>query len=115
MSRTPPYTTTDHRDVEVTVRDKDSASIVAVRGRIDRRTSEPLRAVLRSVLETKRRARIEVDCADVTFIDSSGLSALLTGYQQARARGTELNIRNPSGAVARLLKLTRLDRRLHAE
>jgi anti-sigma B factor antagonist len=52
---------------------------------------------------------LEVDMAAVTFIDSSGLGALVSIRNKARDQGTEVVLRNVSSASRRLLELSGLD------
>ncbi|MFG3229950.1 STAS domain-containing protein [Kitasatospora sp. NPDC048194] len=47
-----------------------------------------------------------LDLHDVTFIDSSGLNALLLARIQADRQGTTVHLARPSERVARLLELT---------
>jgi len=60
------------------------------------------------------RARIVVDLAEVTFIDSSGLGALIAGLKTARQAGGDLRIADVPEQVMTVLRLTNLDRVLRA-
>jgi anti-anti-sigma factor len=53
--------------------------------------------------------RLVVDLGKVTFIDSSGLGALVGGLKSARQAGGDLRIASPSEQAKSLLKLTSLD------
>jgi anti-anti-sigma factor len=55
------------------------------------------------------RGNIEVDCANLAFIDASGLRLFIAVDQACRRRGGRLRIVNPSRAVMRLLELTGAD------
>jgi anti-anti-sigma factor len=46
------------------------------------------------------------DASGLTFLDSSGLRALLTGRETLRAKGVQLRVVDPSPAIARLLDMT---------
>jgi anti-sigma B factor antagonist len=48
---------------------------------------------------------VVLDLAEVTFIDSTGLSALMDAYFEARSGGPEFSIRQPSAAVRRVVAL----------
>jgi anti-sigma B factor antagonist len=52
---------------------------------------------------------IVVDLSNLTFIDSSGLQALITGHELCRARGHELRIVPGPENVQRLFELTGMD------
>ena len=49
---------------------------------------------------------IEVDLRRLTYCDSTGISALIHGYDACRAAGGQLRITGEFGAVARILDLT---------
>ncbi|MET7542281.1 STAS domain-containing protein [Streptomyces sp. NPDC005507] len=50
--------------------------------------------------------RVVVDCSRLSFIDCTGLSALLAAARTAKAKGTELRLCAISRALARLLRLS---------
>jgi anti-anti-sigma factor len=75
---------TDRLDIRE--RDEGACRIVELAGRVDALGSPALEAsLLGSVREG--RPRIVVDCADLSYISSSGLRALLVGLKAARAAG----------------------------
>jgi anti-sigma B factor antagonist len=47
-----------------------------------------------------------VDLGEVTFLDSSGVHALVTAHHAALARGGRLSVVNAGGVVAHVLDLT---------
>jgi anti-sigma B factor antagonist len=51
-------------------------------------------------------ALIVVDLRNLTFIDSSGLQALITGHERCRARGQEMRIIPAPARLQRLFELT---------
>lgn len=54
--------------------------------------------------------RVEIDLSEATFVDSSGLGALIAVHKTLRARQGTLCILRPTAAVQQLLELTRLHR-----
>jgi anti-sigma B factor antagonist len=52
---------------------------------------------------------IVIDLRNVTFIDSSGLHALVQGHQLCRARGHELRVIPGPAKVQRVFELTGID------
>lgn len=59
-------------------------------------------------------ARIAVDLTDVTFVDSSGLGALVGALMRAEDNGEHLILIAPEEApLSRMLSLTGLDQLLH--
>ena len=60
------------------------------------------------------QTRIVVDLGQVTFIDSSGLGALISGLKATRQAGGDLRIADVPEQVMTVLRLTNLDRVLSA-
>jgi anti-sigma B factor antagonist len=83
--------------------------IVDVRGELDAATAPSLQDVLDHLIAEGAR-RIVVDMAEASFVDSTGLGALLTAHLRMRAHRGELVLSNPRPAARRLLELTALDR-----
>jgi len=48
---------------------------------------------------------VTLDLAEMTFIDSTGLSALMDAHFESRRNGWEFSIRSPSAAVCRVVEL----------
>jgi anti-sigma B factor antagonist len=94
--------------VMTTRRRADGAIVVDVRGTLDAATVDALRDSLVSVLQSERPVAMIVDLTFVTFMDSMGIGALVTGYNAARETGTRFVLRNPSEFVHRQLRVTGL-------
>lgn len=80
---------------------------VALRGEIDVRTVDAVRAELAAAVAA-RPAAIVVDLAGLTFVDSTGLGALVSGFQRARRAGVTFRLANPQPAVRQILVLSGL-------
>ena len=76
-------------------------------GEIDAFTSADLAEAFRHVPEAADGV-IEIDVAGVTFIDSSGLRVLLGLTDSVATAGGRVALRNPCGAVSKLLEITGL-------
>lgn len=74
--------------------------------RFDARLAPNFRQVL-TELTPQIDTHLVLDLAQVRFMDSSGLGAVMAGYKMLR--GKKLSVVNPQKAVKELLKLTRLD------
>jgi anti-sigma B factor antagonist len=90
--------------------DQHSSDTMVIRfdGRLDFLSASDARKHFSDAVETGGK-RIVVDLAKVTFIDSSGLGALVGGLKTARQAGGDLRIASPSQQAKSLLKLTSLD------
>ena len=91
-----------------TRRQADGPIVVDVRGMLDAATVDALRTALITTLHGERPAMMVVDLTFVTFMDSMGVGALVTGYNAARETGTRFVLRNPSEFVHRQLRVTGL-------
>ncbi|MCA2216400.1 STAS domain-containing protein [Jidongwangia harbinensis] len=91
-----------------TRRRADGGIVVDVRGTLDAATVDALREALVGTLQRERPATMTVDLTFVTFMDSMGIGALVTGYNTARELGTRFELRNPSEFVHRQLRVTGL-------
>lgn len=58
---------------------------------------------------------VRVDLSGVTFIDSTGIRAIVRADNELRAAERALIIQAPSAAVMRILELTSLDERFRIE
>ena len=81
-----------------------AASILRPSGELDINSREELRATILGALGTARR--VVVDLADVTFIDSEALGALIDGYNAALAARAGFRVVNARRSVARVLDVS---------
>jgi anti-sigma B factor antagonist len=77
-------------------------------GDLDAYTAPELRARLHEATDGRAR-HVVVDLADVTFIDSAGLGALVGAHRRMQEGGGRLSIVRPPPLVARAFELTGLD------
>ena len=82
---------------------------VVCRGHFDMAAAPDFRRFVDEVVDAGN-ARVVVDLADTSFIDSSGLGALIAGLKRARKAGGDLRIARPPEQVRMVLTLTNLDR-----
>ena len=83
-------------------------SVIAVSGDLDVLTAPRLRDRLGEFLDRGER-HLLVDLTPCEFIDSSGMSALVTALKRARAEGGDLGLICPRGNVRRLIEVVALD------
>ncbi|MET0553700.1 MAG: STAS domain-containing protein [Vicinamibacteria bacterium] len=77
--------------------------------RLDAAGANPVRDQIRTAIQDGAR-RIVLDLGPVTFIDSSGLFALVAAFKQARSVGGDTVLLGLSPAVRSVIELTRLHR-----
>lgn len=90
-----------------TVARRDGEAVrIAVAGEIDLGTSPRLRsAVLAAIDAPSPPGEVKIDLSSVTFMDASGVAALLAGREAARRRGVGFQVLNPHGIVLRVLDI----------
>ncbi len=84
-----------------------AAPVLRVRGEVDLDTREQFVEALRLLRAHDGSAR--VDLSDVTFIDSSGISALIESQKQAIDDGSQLVLIAPSSPCRRVIEILGLD------
>jgi anti-sigma B factor antagonist len=82
--------------------------VVSPTGELDLATSPDLVAEFEYAMEHQSK-NLLVDLGEVTFIDSSGLAALVRARILAEKRGGSLALTGPDQAISDLLRLTKLD------
>lgn len=81
---------------------------VAVAGEIDLATAPVLRERLLRVLRDQRPDLLDVDLAGVTFLDCTGLGALVAIRNAAIQAGRQMRVSHPQPTVRRVLEVTGL-------
>jgi anti-anti-sigma factor len=75
-------------------------------GEIDMTTVDALSDTLATVLRQERPLHIDVNLADVTFMDSSGVNALMACRAVAEPAGCSVTISYPRPTVQRVFTVT---------
>jgi len=86
----------------------DGPIVVALAGELDMAAAGEVSCELGHAVDAG--ADVVVDMTELTFVDSSGLGALLHGHNAARARGHSLRLRHLQRAVARTMAVSGLDK-----
>lgn len=83
----------------------DDSVRILVRGELDIATVPELNTALASV-EGSGHRNIVLDLEALTFMDASGLSAILTSHRRSVAAGKTFSVTSCRGIVARVFRLT---------
>jgi anti-sigma B factor antagonist len=83
-------------------------AIVFIDGEIDLAIADLLTEELESAI-VESSPFLLIDLTSVTFMDSSGLSALLRAYKLATSAGGEVRLVGPNATVSKLLRVTELN------
>ena len=100
-------------DFNVEVEDGDP-SVVRVSGDVDIATAPVLRSRLHDLLATGVR-EVVVDVSAVTFIDSIGMSVVMSALKRYRQEGGDLRLRAPSAPVRLVLDFSGLSQVITVE
>jgi len=96
-------------DIRTAVRRDDTGAVIAFAGELDLVSASAVSEWVDWAIDAGE-ARIVVDLSEVSFIDSSGLTALVVAMRSACEAGASLTLRSPSRRTLDLLMLTDLDR-----
>jgi len=88
--------------------DQLGVRLLRVRGEVDLSWSQKLRKAVLEALATGRH--VAIDLSQVSYIDSSGIAALVEGFQNSRGKSQRFSLVAVSKPVHAVLELARLDR-----
>lgn len=81
--------------------------IISVTGDVDLENSDGLRDQVSNALDAN--TAVSLDMSEVSYIDSSGVAALIESRQKADEGGKEFKLLKPSESVVSVLKMAKLD------
>jgi anti-sigma B factor antagonist len=93
----------DRASVTIKTWVEDGTPVVSLSGELDLTNAEHVRSVISDSL-SGQAARLVFDMSGVEFMDSSGIALLASAIQKVR----EVELRNPTPIVRRLVELTGL-------
>jgi anti-sigma B factor antagonist len=82
-------------------------TVVRVVGELDALSGSTLRSLLARAFD-ERPTAVVVDLGEVSFIDSVGLSILVTAHNRGEAQSIPFTVRSASPACQRVFEITRL-------
>ena len=97
--------------LDTVTRAAEAEVVVIVRGEVDAHTSSQLTAVLDSVVD-EGMLHIELDVSELTFMDSSGVGALIAVLDRVGGAGGSVSMTRPNPQVRQVLELTDLASRI---
>jgi anti-anti-sigma factor len=103
MDTVEPYLEAQRLELTRSSRDDGTVCLV-VRGEVDVGTVEHLRATIGAILAEPGIPRLLLDLADLRFLDSSGIAALIGAQRAARRSGVRFGLVNCAGAALRVLE-----------
>ena len=97
----------EKEQLSIATRVDDDVARVHLSGELDVNTS-PLVADQLTVLVNQGITSVIVDVSELTFVDSTGLRAILAGREKMQTDGATLVLEGASGVVERVLDMTGL-------
>ncbi len=95
--------------MKIAVEQAEGYGVLRPEGRLNMVAAPRLRSAIDRMLEDGS-TRLVLDLADVSFMDSSGLGAVITGLKRARQAGGDLRLAAAGEQVQTVMRLTNLDR-----
>ncbi len=92
-------------DLEVIVEDEGTTRTITPAGEIDLASCDLLQRALDEALGQDRHETVVLDLGDVTFIDSTGITTLVTAHARAKRDGRQLVLRPGPPQVQRTLEI----------
>lgn len=81
----------------------DGTVVFDLHGELDIAVNEALRDILVDTITTRRPPRVVVKMRHVAFVDSTGMTALIAGYNAARDAGVAYEVREVAPFVEQQL------------
>ncbi|MCL2633111.1 MAG: STAS domain-containing protein [Oscillospiraceae bacterium] len=88
--------------MEVTLTKEEQQAVMFIKGRVDTITSPQLKDEILKAF--KGENSLVLDFADVQYVSSAGLRALLIGQKTASSKGGKMELRNVNNTVMMVLK-----------
>ena len=95
--------------MEMKIKISNGVTIVELAGRFDAYTAPPVKQKLADLV-SEGQVKVVVSMSSVTFVDSTGLSTLVSGLKRCRQSGGDLKIAELQQPVRIIFELTRLDK-----
>ncbi|HKW31489.1 MAG TPA: STAS domain-containing protein [Candidatus Acidoferrum sp.] len=95
--------------LQISIRESDDVTILDLRGRstVDAGESELLNSQLQKLVANGAR-KLLLNLADLTQVDSSGISVIVGTCVSLRRQGGDLRVLHPGGLVLEVFKVLRL-------
>lgn len=96
-------------NIKYAYNEKNNIWEVSLSGEIDVFNSEEVKNELLKMTDEKEK-NISIDCKDLSYIDSTGLSVLVALLKRAKAYSGDVSLKNLLPNVYKVIKITNLDK-----
>ena len=93
----------------ITTDRRDDGHVIRVKGPLDAAVAIDARTAFEAVIDAGS-GRVEIDMTETTFIDSSGVGAIVFIYKRLVVQGRAMTLHGLNGQPRDLIGLLRLDR-----
>lgn len=101
--------------MEIKSEKRGDETIAFIMGEIDHHNAKEAREKLDGIIEREQPISFGLDLSGVTFCDSSGLGLVMGRMKKCASVGSNMTVRNPSGAAYRILEIAGIDKILKIE
>ncbi len=93
-------------ELDITTQDLGGCTIARLVGEVDLSNAERVKSMLS---ESIGQGNVVIDLSRVTFMDSTGLSAMIVAYRRGQGAQHTLRLAGAQGPVRRVLEISQLD------
>ncbi len=93
----------------------DSELLLLLKGDFDAQGTQGVRQSLKNVVDNPEPKSIVLDIGGVSFMDSSGVGAIVFLFKQLKAQGRDMRITAANGQPAELLQMLRVNKAIPIE
>jgi len=94
--------------MDIDVRIKENISILDIEGEIDLYNAPSIKEMVNSQIEEEKIIHVIINLDKATYIDSSGMGALISSSCNLKQHGGSLGIINLHGSVLKVFEITKL-------
>ena len=94
---------------------ENSELLLLLNGDFDAQGTQEIRQSLKNVVDNSEPKSIVLDIGGVSFIDSSGVGAIVFLFKQLKAQGRKMRITAANGQPAELLQMLRVNKAIPIE
>ncbi len=93
----------------------DGSIRICIIGEMDAIGCGETRPAFQQIIDESTEAMVALDLSQVTFLDSSGIGAIVFLFKRLRSKGSDLTIQCVSGQPRELLELLRIDQAINVD
>ena len=93
----------------------DTSVCLRLDGDLDAASCEVVRPAFSDLAEGAEKTTVRLDLANVGFLDSSGVGAIVFLWKRLKQKGSELILVDPTGQPASLLEVLRIGKSIKIE